>query len=296
MIPIRNFPYTDYHDLNLDWLLRQLQIWEVDLDELKRRVKVLEDWRTDTVDPDLHDIKLDIIDIKGDIIDLGNKIKLVNNWMRDLIKEVRINPANNNPYDIVYINGAGHASFPNLIKALFGSGAVSPIGADSSYGSCICAMYESNHIRLATYELDSTNNILTFKADYGSYYKIISLTKTGDEQDQFTITKTTEAKIVNNVIHLDTIHTTEAQINAVIDTNDDPDTNTDYPYIWEYSDANITANCIVNAVFSNLKQNITYSDYFSDYIETSSGKITFYLTDQFPGNADPIDIDLYMVK
>lgn len=77
MIPIRNFPYTDYHDLNLDFLLRQIQIFEADLEELKRRVKALEDWRIDVVEPDLITIKADIRDIKGDIISLGDRITTV---------------------------------------------------------------------------------------------------------------------------------------------------------------------------------------------------------------------------
>lgn len=77
MIPIRNFPYTDYHDLNLDFLLRQIQIFEADLEELKRRVKALEDWRVDVVEPDILTIKADIRDIKGDIISLGDRLTIV---------------------------------------------------------------------------------------------------------------------------------------------------------------------------------------------------------------------------
>lgn len=91
MIPIRRYPYTDFHDLNLDFLLRQFSQYEDDIDDLKKRVKILEDWRIIidgditiikgdittikgdiiTIKGDIVDIKSDIVDIKGDIIDIN---------------------------------------------------------------------------------------------------------------------------------------------------------------------------------------------------------------------------------
>ena len=76
-IPCRAFPWTDYHDLNLDFLLSRYSQFEADLEELKRRVKALEDWRIDIVEPDLITIKADIRDIKGDIISLGDRLTVV---------------------------------------------------------------------------------------------------------------------------------------------------------------------------------------------------------------------------
>lgn len=73
MIPIRRYPYTDFHDLNLDYLLRQIAEFEEDLEALKRRVKSLEDWRI-IVDSDITIIKGDIVTIKGDIVDIKGDI------------------------------------------------------------------------------------------------------------------------------------------------------------------------------------------------------------------------------
>lgn len=80
MIPIRRYPYTDFHDLNLDFLLRQFSQYEDDIDDLKKRVKILEDWRIiidgdiTTIKGDITTIKGDIITIKGDIIDIKSDI------------------------------------------------------------------------------------------------------------------------------------------------------------------------------------------------------------------------------
>ena len=73
MIPIRRYPYTDFHDLNLDYLLRQIAEFEEDLEALKRRVTALEAWQI-IIDGDITTIKGDIVDIKGDIVDIKGDI------------------------------------------------------------------------------------------------------------------------------------------------------------------------------------------------------------------------------
>lgn len=73
MIPIRRYPYTDFHDLNLDFLLNQFSEYEAEIDDLKRRVKALEDWRI-VIDGDIITIKGDIVTIKGDIVTINNTI------------------------------------------------------------------------------------------------------------------------------------------------------------------------------------------------------------------------------
>ena len=37
------FPYTDFHELNLDWVLEQITLMEQKIAELEARVQALED-------------------------------------------------------------------------------------------------------------------------------------------------------------------------------------------------------------------------------------------------------------
>ena len=90
MIPIRRYPYTDFHDLNLDFLLRQFSQYEDDIDDLKKRVKILEDWRIiidgdiTTIKGDINTIKGDIITIKGDIVDIKGDITTIKGDIVDI--------------------------------------------------------------------------------------------------------------------------------------------------------------------------------------------------------------------
>lgn len=77
-IPIRNYPYTDYHDLNLDFLLRNWTIFQADLEELKRRVKALEDWR-ETAEPDINTLKNQMVIVIGDIANIKPRLTTVEN-------------------------------------------------------------------------------------------------------------------------------------------------------------------------------------------------------------------------
>ena len=78
--PIRFFPYSDFHDLNLDWLMVQIRLVLVDLEELKRRVKALEDWKI-IIEGDIVDIKATITLIQGDITIIKTRI---NNLEKDI--------------------------------------------------------------------------------------------------------------------------------------------------------------------------------------------------------------------
>ena len=37
------FPYTDFHELNLDWVLEQITLMEQKIEELEARVQALEE-------------------------------------------------------------------------------------------------------------------------------------------------------------------------------------------------------------------------------------------------------------
>lgn len=102
MIPIRRYPYTDFHDLNLDYLLRQIAEFEEDLEALKRRVKNLEDWQIiidgdiTTIKGDIITIKNDILDIKGDIVTIQGDIVTINRNIDD--HSVRIGDLEKNTF------------------------------------------------------------------------------------------------------------------------------------------------------------------------------------------------------
>ena len=102
MIPIRRYPYTDLHDLNLDYLLRQIAEFEEDLEALKRRVTALEGWKViidgdiTTIKGDIVTIKNDILDIKGDIVTIQGDIVTINRNIDD--HSVRIGDLEKNTF------------------------------------------------------------------------------------------------------------------------------------------------------------------------------------------------------
>lgn len=87
MIPIRRYPYTDFHDLNLDYLLRQIAEFEEDLEALKRRVTALEGWKV-IIDGDITTIKGDILTIKGDIVNIKGDIVTIKGDIVDIKADI----------------------------------------------------------------------------------------------------------------------------------------------------------------------------------------------------------------
>lgn len=99
-IPIRNYPYTDYHDLNLDFLLRNWAIFQADLEELKRRVKALEDWR-ETAEPDINTLKSQMLIVIGDIANIKSRLTLVENEVSVLAGNCKSFYICEDPYSVV---------------------------------------------------------------------------------------------------------------------------------------------------------------------------------------------------
>lgn len=294
MIPIRNFPYTDYHDLNLDWLLRQLQLWEVDLEELKRRVKALEDWRTDTVDPDLRDIKLTIIDIQGDIRNLGDRLTIVEGDIVT-IKGNITTLANNS---ITYTVGDYLTDF-HLYKGYNNSGVpgeeVTDLWAfftdlistrESTLGIKNIAFINSNGTKSYDYQVlnvSEHNMMVVFTSEYYNSTNNYNVTNGCSFwiNDQNVISNYQRfIKYCAIVHHISQINISIASTFIV---NDDPDTSSDYPYYVRINNSFVTEDSIVEAYFKTLKANLTYSELVSDFIRTNNGSYDIFLTRQLTG-------------
>lgn len=67
------FPYSNFHDLNLDWILSKVKEWAVQWEELKA---VYEQF-----DHDLSDIYTEINTLKGYINNINSNIDIINNQL-----------------------------------------------------------------------------------------------------------------------------------------------------------------------------------------------------------------------
>lgn len=294
MIPIRNFPYTDYHDLNLDFLLRQFQIYEVDIEELKRRVKTLEDWRTDTVDPDLHDIKLTIIDIQGDIRNLGDRLTIVEG-------DVTINKTHiQNLKDNSFVVWVKYTSTPSAIE--FRKGAAdgeiitdlynvikaAKCANNPSYGynnvRFIVAEQVNDKVMSADYYIDipsghpDTFRVYLFYTTH-MYRKSINMMTLYFEVDNTnTVSSITSTGTAGNLVqNFGDITFSDSD---TFESNTDPATSTEYPYYVEktYHDTLLFASSIMEAYFLDFADMLTYSEIISDYIETGNQFFRVYFT------------------
>lgn len=73
-----HFPYTNFHELNLDWLLKMIHTLELRLDAAEARLDAAEA-RLDLIEADIADIRAEIVTIKSRITSLEGRMTAVEN-------------------------------------------------------------------------------------------------------------------------------------------------------------------------------------------------------------------------
>ena len=279
MIPTRQFCYTDYHDLNLDFLLRQFQAYELDIEELKRRVKALEDWRTNEVDPDIHNIKLDIIDIKGDVVNIKSRLNIVEGNITTLsnnITDYYIIKIDASTYEVrkgTY-NGTLITDFSDFINDLKGA-------STSTLGDKSCRLYlydPSEGLYDCTYCIyDNKLYVRTF-GNFSGNRRLVYF-------DKYTFNVTTSSFTINSngtgicegfLNSVGYINITDAD---TFNANDITALSTDYPYYIRktINNLNIHQNCVVDIYIRDGEYFDQISDYVCEYVRTGDNYIDIFV-------------------
>lgn len=73
-MPFQNFPYTNFQNLNLDWILKKVKDMETVADETQELVDSVNE-RFTSYDNALSDINGDLVDIDNDIADINDNIE-----------------------------------------------------------------------------------------------------------------------------------------------------------------------------------------------------------------------------
>ena len=288
MIPIRNFPYTDYHDLNLDFLLRQIQIFEADLEELKRRVKALEDWRIDIVEPDLLTIKGDIVNIKANIISLGDRITTVegNTTILKNNSKTYVIYYNGNEYVIKQgsISGPEVTDFDTFIEDIRGA-------STSTYGNKIVNLLIGSvtgpYYRC---EYSYLNGVLSVTSvEYNEYFRRWMDIKT----HLFTIDST---GIIDHTIVSNDGFTNDVQLLLIQDLDEAqstyiPSIAADYPYYLRIPNARVTPNTIIDIYIVNGETFNDVSDFLCDYVATGNEYFDIFMKSNVMPVAAPIRLN-----
>lgn len=312
MIPIRNFPYSDYHDLNLDWLLRRIFQFEVDLEDLKRRVRRLEDWREEAepvitdlvsrmlivegnitiINNRLTTVEGDIVDIRGDIVDIKNDIRtIINNSTSFYFYENDINTVRCD-----YLGGTTFTmdatSIVDFVHKIKGDPAPSKGGLNYN----VYVISATRIVREAEIMINSTS-------DTDIRIQIVSrdITNTDDHR----LTRIRYAKISYQLVYdnysssfdyyfgYPVIKYSNVEIPASgWVSNDDPT----YTYKNVISLNALTPNCEARAYFRSLSDHEAYSDILSDYVEVyedipNGTKLIFYANDLI---FDDFNLDIFI--
>ena len=269
-IPIRNYPYTDYHDLNLDFLLRNWNIFMVDIEDLKRRVKALEDWR-EVAEPDINTLKNQMVQVLGDILLLQNRVTTTENNINILADNVKN----------YYITGTNlsqqiHEDSPTgpLIDLTdpvaltdFLNRFRSPV---STKGQKINQVYFFNNT--CEVNVSSVNQIEFY--NYITYFGDLTIKKRSFivKNDGTTSYSSTSYGIRGQVFQL--------QISAA---SVSPSSDPDYPYQLVVNDftygQNFVDNYQVDLYFDTLDYFKTYSPIICEYVKTEEHQFTLYFTE-----------------
>lgn len=272
MIPIRKYPYTDFHDLNLDWLLRQMNDVLADLEELKRRVKALEDWKVD-VDIDITQLKSDMLDVRSRLTTAEGKITALGDNAISYFYDMGNTPSpvfRSGTYDGEIVTDyqklindlrIGQTSFGNKTCNLY---VYDPQGSGEKIYQC---NYESRigiapGINITYATVDSLNNV-TIKNHFISFSPDLS---TITNQQHHTGEGVLMQKATYTISAADCIPTT------------DPNLSADYPYQFTAGGFDLFQGSFVEMFFNSSDDFVNYSNKVSEYIYIDAGgNVTVYL-------------------
>lgn len=256
MIPTRKFPYTDFHDLNLDWLLEKFNNYELDLDDIKRRLKALEDWQV-IIDNDITDIKQDIEDnsISYFFIYSGGNVEIYKG-------STSTTPLNNDTdtFEDIYkhISGAkNNLGYRTANFYIYDNGSYIPVKVSCKKTITANIIYYDFNISYEIYSAYGTAfTEYKIRLQFNSYNQTLTITRTTPGYNTF-----------KNSLYL------EIDPDDIQGPSDDPD----YPYSYLISDSSINAFSQVLIYFYFYDQFKTYSNIVCPMVETSLGtaKIRF---------------------
>lgn len=311
MIPLRNFPYSDYHDLNLDWLLRRIYQFEVDLEDLKRRVKRLEDWR-EIAEPAITDLVSRMLIVEGNIVTINREITNINNTIDDHSRRITVNEGNittlKDNIKSYYIIGSNVISDSfNISSIVIKEGSVTGATVDISSSQDFIDFVTSLRSLQAVYG-DRAFKFYIFDTANDNIYEAVTSISEHSLIVSFATRMTKTRKISQNTFIINGFGTsyTGAVNNGEGFCVQGPKTITlnpssfvsssivEYPYKIEVSmpyDDYVSFSSEARLYFDDINDFLTYSDILSDFVETHINSITIY-SKEIPSEA--ITLQVYL--